>query len=40
MQLLGLRPATLHSFLLQCPAAAPLLLRSRLSAGGIKELRR
>lgn len=39
MQLLGLPPAALHSFVLQRPAAVPLLLKSRLTSGDIRELR-
>lgn len=39
MQLLGLPPAALHSFVLQRPAAVPLLLKSRLTADDIRELR-
>lgn len=40
MQLLGLAPAALHSFVLQRPEAVPLLLKSRLNGGDIRELRR
>lgn len=39
MQLLGLPLAALHSFVLQRPAAVPLLLKSRLTPDDIRELR-
>lgn len=40
MQLLGLPPAALHSFVMQRPDAVPLLLKSRLNGDDIRELRR
>jgi hypothetical protein len=39
MQLLGMPTAALHSFVLQRPAAVPLLLKSRLTPDDIRELR-
>lgn len=40
MQLLGLPSGALHSFVAQCPAVVPLLLKHRLSTADVAALRR